>query len=97
MCFHFACRGREGWQKLTTQSFEIKTDDNGARYVTEKLTEQTKNYQGGAEQSEQSYSDVRMYETSTALDPVAPFEFYLSNIPTARHCFRPQTKHQLRI
>ena len=78
MCFHFARRGREGWWGLTRQSFEIKTDDTGAHYITEKLTEQTKNYQGGAKQSEQSYSDVRMYETSTALDPVAAFEFYLS-------------------
>jgi len=44
LCFHFARRGREGWRKLTRQSFEIKTDDTGARYITEKLTEQTKNY-----------------------------------------------------
>jgi len=80
-CFHFAHRGREGWRELTRQSFEIKTDDTGARYITEKLTEQTKNYQGGAKQSEQSYSDVRMYETSTSLDPVAAFEFYLSKTP----------------
>ena len=39
----FARRGREGWRELTRQSFEIKTDDTGARYVTKKLTEQTKN------------------------------------------------------
>ena len=44
LCFHFARRGREGWRELTRQSFEIKTDDTGARYVTKKLTEQTKNY-----------------------------------------------------
>ena len=44
LCFHFARPGREGWRELTRQSFEIKTDDTGARYVTKKLTEQTKNY-----------------------------------------------------
>ena len=44
LCFHFARRGREGWRELTRQSFEIETDDTGARYVTKKLTEQTKNY-----------------------------------------------------
>ena len=46
-------------------------------YVTEKRSEQSKKYQGGAKQSEQSYSDVGMYETSTVLNPVAAFEFYL--------------------
>ena len=93
LCFHFARRGREGWRELTRQSFEIKTDDTGARYITEKLTEQTKNYQGGAKQSEQSYSDVRMYETSTALDPVAAFEFYLSKThPDCKALFQTPNK-----
>ena len=44
LCFHFARRGREGWRELTRQSFELKTDDTGAPYIPEKLTEQTKNY-----------------------------------------------------
>ena len=43
------------------QSFGIKTDDSGARYVTEIQTEQTKNYQGGSKQKDQAYSDVRIY------------------------------------
>ena len=38
LSFQFARSGREGWRELTRQSFEIKTDDTGARYVTEKLT-----------------------------------------------------------
>ena len=46
-------------------------------YVTEKRSEQTKNYHGGAKQSDQSKSDVRMCETSPALNTVAAFEFYL--------------------
>lgn len=78
LCYHFGRRGREGWRELTKDSFEIKTDDVGARCVKEKLTEQTKNHQGGSRQSDQLYDDVRMYETSNALDPVAAFEFYLS-------------------
>ena len=34
LCFHFARREREGLWKLTRQSFETKTDDTGARYVS---------------------------------------------------------------
>ena len=52
LCFNFARRGREGWREFTTPSFEKKKDDTGARYVTKKVTEQTKKYQGGAKQSE---------------------------------------------
>lgn len=40
--FHFARRGRERRRELTTQTFEINTDDTEARYVAEKLTEQAK-------------------------------------------------------
>ena len=36
LCFHFARRGREGWWELAMQSFEINTDETGARYVAEK-------------------------------------------------------------
>ena len=92
-CVFILLAAAEGWQELTRQSFEIKTDDTGARYITEKLTEQTENYQGGAKQSEQSYSDVRMYETSTALDPVAALEFYLSKThPGCRALFQTPNK-----
>ena len=55
-----------------------KTDETVARYVIEKPTVQTKNYQGSAKQYEQLYLNARMYETSVALHPVAAFEFYLS-------------------
>ena len=37
LCFHFGRRGREGWRELSKQSFGIKTDDSGARYVIEIL------------------------------------------------------------
>ena len=93
LCFHFAHRGREGWRELTRQSFEIKTDDTGARYVTKKLTEQTKNYKGGAKQSEQGYLHVRMYETSTELNPVAAFECYLGKTqPDCKALFQTPNK-----
>ena len=34
LCFHFARREIEGLWELTRQSFETKTDDTGARYVS---------------------------------------------------------------
>ena len=37
-----ACGCREGWREHTRQSFEIKTDDNGACYVAEKLLNKLK-------------------------------------------------------
>ena len=47
LCFHFGRRGREGWRELSKQSFRIKTDNSGARYVTEIQTEQTKTIKEG--------------------------------------------------
>ena len=94
LCFHFGRRGREGWRELSKQSFRIKTDDSGARYVTEIQTEQTKNYQGGSKQKDQSYSDVRMYENSTPLDPVGSFEFYISRLhPSCQALFQNHNHH----
>ena len=97
LCYHFARRGREGWRELNKQSFEIKVDDTGARYVTEKLTEQTKNHQGGSKQSDQLFSDVRMYETSNGLNPVTAFEFYLSKVrPECDALFQTPNKNYAR-
>ena len=59
LCFHFGHRGREGWRELSKQSFGIKTDDSGARYVTEIQTEQTKNYQGESKQKDQAYQGTK--------------------------------------
>lgn len=94
LCFQFGHCGREGWQELTKQSFRIKTDDSGARYVTEIQTEQTKNYQGGSKQKDQAYSDVRMYENSMPLDPVGSFEFYISRLhPSSQALFQTPNHH----
>ena len=57
--------------------------------MTEIQTEQTKNYQGGSKQKDQAYSDVRIYENSTPLDPVGSFEFYISRLhPSCQALFQ---------
>ena len=94
ICFYFGRRGREGWRELTKQSFGIKKDDSGARYVTEMQTERTKNYQGGSKQKDQTYSDVRMYENSSPLDPVGSFEFYILHLNSnCQALFQTPNKH----
>ena len=53
--------------------------------MTEIQTEQTKNYQGGSKQKDQAYSDVRMYENSTPLDPAMFQAFARSVLWTSAH------------
>ena len=56
--------GRERWRELINNSLEFKHDDQDKEYVTYvviKLTEQTKNNQGGSKQKDQDYTDVRIY------------------------------------
>ena len=94
LCFHFALRGREGWLELTTQSFEIKTidtDDTGARYATEKLTEQTK------EALSSLSSQTQMFVcTKLQLHLIQWLRLNFTSarlIPTTRHCFRLQKSY----
>ena len=61
--------------------------------VTSPKNERNEHYQGGAKQSEQSYSDVHMYGTSTALDQVAAFDVYLSKThPDFKALFQTSNK-----
>ena len=77
-CLYFGRRGREGWREFKSDSFAVKTDDQNRQYITMLKTEQTKNHQGGHKQSEQDYSDQRVYETSGKLDPVTAYNLYMS-------------------
>ena len=88
LCFHFAHRSREGWRELTRQSFEIKTDDTGARYITEKLTEQTK-ITKDALNSLSSHTRMLVC-TKLQLHLIQWLRLNFTSaklIPTARHCF----------
>ena len=95
LCFHFGRRGREGWRELQKDHFSVKSDAENHRYVTIQLTESTKNNPGGHKQSNQDYSDVRMYENiDSPLDPVRAFEFYVSKLhPENTNLFAKSRKH----
>ena len=57
------CLGRsegKGLREHTKKSFEFKKGDKDKEYVIIKHTEQSKNYQGGSQQKDQDYTDVRM-------------------------------------
>ena len=75
LCYFFGRRGREGWAGLKKDTFEVERDPSGASYVTCYCTEAIKNVQGGHRQSDQDYSDNRMYGESVKI-----YQFYLSKL-----------------
>ena len=75
LCFHFGRRGRKGWTAMTKDTFTFETDSTGMEYLTTKITETTKNHRGGHKQTEQDYSDQRMYGSA-----VAVYRLYLSKL-----------------
>jgi hypothetical protein len=82
LCFHFGRRGREGWRKMSKNTFEVRTDDAGARYLAYSIAEQTKNWQGNS--SKNDTHDARMYENlktpNPNLEPVSTYLFYLTKL-----------------
>ena len=81
LCYYFGRRGREGWRKLKKSTFEVRQDDKSRQYIAFKITEQTKNHQGGHRQVDQDYSDQRIYETSAGeLCPIKAYNLYKSKL-----------------
>ena len=90
LCYNFGRRGREGWAALKKDSFVVSVDSEGVEYVNQRLTETTKNNQGGHKQSDQDYSDVRMYGFGVdifkyCLDHLHPGSNRLFLYPTAAY------------
>ena len=79
ICLHFVRRGKEGLRELRKDSFMVKTDDQGCRYVTITYNEKTKKDQGDSLRS--TLKEQRMYEIpNDPLDPVKSFELYISKL-----------------
>ncbi|CAG2234023.1 KCTD1_15 [Mytilus edulis] len=76
LILYFCRRGQENLRDLKVSDFDILTDDSGKRYVSKVTSELTKNHQG--DQTEEFEPEGgRMYETKTAMCPLASFVKYL--------------------
>jgi hypothetical protein len=80
LCYFFGRRGREGWTEMTKDTFEVKCDSEGHKFVSMKKTEVTKNHQGGHKQIDQDYCDIRMYGQGVDI-----YEFYISKANSECH------------
>ncbi|KAJ4933033.1 hypothetical protein JOQ06_029871 [Pogonophryne albipinna] len=73
---HFGRRGKEGLRKLTPQSFVVKRDSAGTKYVTMAFNEETKNHKCHNDRERQNRRGAMFEEPGNALWPVASFEAY---------------------
>ena len=86
-CLYFGRRGREGWRDFKKDSFGIRKDDRDREYIYIKHTEQTKNHQGGSKQSDQDYSDQKVYATPGQLNLIEAYNLYLSKLNPSCEAF----------
>ena len=77
--FHLIRRGRENLRLLTKQSFAIKTDGTGRKFVYQAADELDKNHRGH-DNADDSPGEGRMYEQDGPLCPVKAFELYLAKL-----------------
>ena len=83
LCYFFARRGREGFRTLTKDSFTIKEDDKGIKYLAESHSEISKNWQGGTSSKAWDYSDQRGYGIQIGesnINLVDVYTFYTSKL-----------------
>uniref|UniRef100_A0A668AW89 ZMYM2-like/QRICH1 C-terminal domain-containing protein n=1 Tax=Myripristis murdjan TaxID=586833 RepID=A0A668AW89_9TELE len=84
---HFGRRGKEGLRRLTPQSFIIKRDAAGAKYVSLAFNEETKNHKSHQERDLQSRRGAMFEELGSEFCPVSSFEKYLSKLPKEAKAF----------
>ncbi|CAC5400451.1 KCTD1_15 [Mytilus coruscus] len=88
----FGKRGRENQRFFTDNTFVIKPDDCGRRFVEMAVSETTKNYKGGLDDN-QNVIKPRMYETNKNDSPVSALQKYLSKRNPTRIFFQqPRVK-----
>lgn len=75
--YHFGRRGREGLRQLSKESYEVKADPNGLRYVVPAFREKEKNHA-----NDNFQKLARMYETPNDKEkcPVETYLYYVSKL-----------------
>lgn len=88
---HFGRRGREGWRELKKDSFMIKSDDNGRRYVTIQINEFDKNHP-----NDEVKTQIMFENKSDENCPVKSFELYVSKLHPKQPAFfqRPNARYR---
>ena len=79
--FHLICRGRENLHLHKRQSFSVRVDGAGQKYVYQHLDELDKNHRQNDDPFDSS-GDGRMFENTENPEsfPVKSFELYLSKL-----------------
>ena len=93
--FHFCRRGSEGLRELRKDSFIVKEDDEGVKYVTMTYNEKTKNHPGGETSIGGKSTLKRMYATGTNICPVAAVELYVSKLSPESDDFFQRPRKQV--
>ena len=78
---HFGHRGKEGNWDLRPDSFILKCDDNGAKYFTMTINEETKYHNDPLERDRENQRGAMYEERGNALCPVTSLKKYLKKIP----------------
>ena len=84
LMLQFGRRGREGLRTMRKDTFAIKRDGSGRRYITVVFNELTKNHQNDPKHD--SEEDQLMFEQDSRC-PVASFEKYMAKLNPARDDF----------
>ena len=95
--FHLIRRGRENLRLFTKQSFAIKTDATGKKFVYQATDELDKNHRGH-DNADDSTGEGRMYEQDSPLCPVKAFELYLAKLHPELFCLwqKPKAKEHFK-
>ena len=79
---HMGRRANEGNRALRPESFAVRTDDTGLKFVTLTFNEQTKNHKDYNEKNKERLRGFMYQQPGNPMCPVASLEKYISLLPT---------------